>query len=557
MLNHKSYQLNARIRFYFKRFCKEKQVNFSKVIKYFIFLSICNSISASEFLIEEKPFPTSSPHVLANKDTIDSLDIINEGDALVPHVSDNILEIEERETLKHILFNEEFIPYNICYSKINTVLKGTAVIFGATAGLPLIVLARSAVESNEVLGWVFASSTVLSIGASRTWGLFHLLPDVNTLASNIKMMDKKERAYHSIKHIMCHLTGLSSSLPFTYAIYKYNTIKILALSTLISEYGLGTYAYLELFNKGNVLETLRGCLRCNQSQEDVILAQSKSRLISSLNNVVPNILTLENFSRAELIRKLSEDISFQQNEEDFLNDVLAIHNRSDSKLHKYFKIITESLSCGIPLSNAFQSTILSLNSARAISTSDLFAAGYAFVTVTPGVVLGLISTVNTMDDIYNSLFCLKGRSFVRHYYPKMKFGIMALSFVTSIMTASGSMFLTYDTLMNSPLRDFSMYFTIMNGIGAAIFESYSMRHILENLLQFYAEKYGSDEERNLIKLEKLANKLTFSLSAMNKKTFSHVIANIQNQSLKTELHSNSQTENNSKKFSCRASCNIL
>lgn len=453
-------------------------------------------------------------------------DILLDSDVPDTAVVEDLLNNSLTETdylLKKIMFPEVMVPKNECLSKSNYILRGITLFFGATAGFPFIVFARSAVPSNEALGWALAVPTVLSLGASRSWAMTQVIPDLNILRSEAKFATKRELAIALTKHTSCHIFGFLSSLSFSLTVYKYNTIKPLAISTFISEYILGTYGYIEFVNKSNIFKELKMNFTQCRSEDDLLLHKSRSKALLAANNVVPNILSLDNLERSEIIRILFDNINNQQNGKTFIRTLVNLQKESNIGLHAYFRPVVKLLIYSIPLSNAFQGVMLAINSSRVFSSSPWFTAGYTFVTVTPSFVIGLLSTGETIDDMYNNIFGLRGESFLGAYYPKTRIAIVGLSLLNSVLATSGAMFLTYDTINNSVLKDFALYFTLMNGIGIIIFETYTMRYILEKLIHLYAANYGDDDQKKLLKIEDTAERLASSLPTINDQFYKQLL----------------------------------
>lgn len=417
--------------------------------------------------------------------------------------------IDDDTFLENIITNHSFLAKSSYSNYCRNIAKSLALLFGSTSGIPLIILAKNASKNYETLGLIFAGATVFNIGVSRSWGLLQLISEENLL----KLEGTNKKTFYA-KIIFAHTIGFLSSLPFSYTVYHYNRgiPKYLTLSTLFAEYGLATYGYMELFSGRTI-----NLLNCKTYNNYDSLSQNyvdSANTISALNNVVSNLICADPLERKEKINNLTQFIDLGM-EKDFLNILLDMNK--DEESNSCYKTFAKLMICTIPLSNAFQNTIMSLNSSKAFNNSLWFSLGYTFATVTPSLTLGILMSRDTISNMYDSIYSVRNKNFLNKYHPNFYKSIIILSLLSSCLTASGSMFLSYDVIKNSILSDFATYFTIINGIGIVILESYVMRHVLENLLLMYLKEYGTEEEKKILKIKEKAENLHLVLKHRAKK----------------------------------------
>ena len=414
---------------------------------------------------------------------------------------DELNDKDEDRFLKIVTKCNSYLEKPYDSSCIRDFGKSLAFLFGSTAGIPLIVLAEKASGNHQAFGLTLACSTVFSIGVSRSWGLLQLISEDNLL----KLQGNNKGKFYA-KIAFSHITGLISSLPLSYTVYNYNRgiTKYLTISTLLAEYGIATYGYMEIFS-----ENIWGfCKLLNFETHNSygLLSQNCSiekNLISALENAVCN-LTYLHAEKQEKINQLTESIDLG-NVDDFFKILLDINR--EEEFNSFHKTLAKLMVCAIPLSNAFQNAIMSLNAAKDFNNSFLFGLGYTFVSVTPSLILGTLTSRETASDVYDSIFSQRNKNLLNTYHPNLYKSIITLALMSSCLTASGSMFLCYDIIKNSILGDLAVYFAILNGIGIVIFESYVIRLVLENLSLMHFKVYGSEEEKKLLKIKERAEKL--------------------------------------------------
>ncbi len=490
-----------------KEIKKELKGNFLFLLVLFLLNKTINAAFTNEQELVQSPFT-------AYRNPLGSLegesDTINTGQLNFVDREMSEVDDENDEIFEGIIASDSSLTKASDSSYRANIAKLLALSFGSTAGIPLIVLAKNASKNYKELSLAFAASTVFSIGISRSWGLLQLTSEENLL----KLQGMNKKIFYA-KIIFAHTIGILSSLPFSYTIYNYNrgVLKYLTLSTLFAEYGLATYGYMELLS-GNT-SGLINSLNCKTYNNYDSLSQNNTnstKLIQALNNAIPNLICANSSEKESKINSLIQCID---KDKDFLKTLLDI-NRED-ETNSCNKKLLESMICIIPLSNAVQNIVMSLNSSKAFSNSLWFSLGYTFVTVTPNLILGTITSRDTISEIYDSVYSVRNKNLLNAYYPNSYKGIIILSLISSCLTASGSMFLSYDIIKNSKFSDFAMYFTIVNGIGIVIFESYVMRLVLENLLFMYLKRYGTDEEKKILKIKEKTEKLHLYIKFGSKK----------------------------------------
>lgn len=225
------------------------------------------------------------------------------------------------------IFNDQVVSESNSRRNVRFFCKTLTSLLGITAGIPFLEAACDAAQGNRFLCVAFATGTGISYGLAATWvGL--------TLASKLDPISEEEAHFQKNKtspqrHVTVNLLAVVASITDIYSVYKYNTVKWLAIPSFIVDYTFKSQGYYELFDiMGNLF-----------SKQSTGLEESKSKKIIRYQ-IIPDLLIDSSHTPEELREDVYSKINSLVNnnlDEETINNLSFVQNVGHRE--KYRKIL--------------------------------------------------------------------------------------------------------------------------------------------------------------------------------------------------------------------------
>lgn len=387
-------------------------------------------------------------------------------------------------------------------SQQNNYFKYLSYLIWGNSGIPLIEPAFNVARGVNWLGYIFGGATFITVGTSRVWAINEVFKELE-----VENSPPSSRHISTFRHFSCHALGILSSLPFTYATYKFNKIKYFCIITFFSEYGLGTYAYYNVLNESTV-NNLKNSFTGPKPD-------NKKLILTLVEDLPEKLLSIKEEDRIVLIDSLLQS----KDERDLFNQIIQIF-KGENILHhtpttrERIQNAIKYLGFLIPLSNLVRSSILAYQSTALVYDSPYFAIPYTFVTVLPGFAIDLIATNQTFDSLYKLAPNKQKprKSLIRNNYPNAFLAAFLASIIIPSLAGTSNWFITFNTLEDSEFNNYQYFFSITNLIGFITFEAYAMYCVFSNLAEYHTHFYESQPNkkythfiRRLLRLKNVIN----------------------------------------------------
>ena len=422
---------------------------------------------------------SSSGTYIAQKDNIEMVELSEHDDTTIRTENNNdSFRKAVLECLKHDESINQHSSQNKCFKYLSYFIWGNS-------GIPLIEPAFNAARGVSWLGYIFGGATFITVGTSRVWAISEVFKE-------LEVENNPALSHHisTFRHFSCHTLGILSSLPFTYATYKFNKIKYFCIITFFSEYGLGTYAYYNVL-KEHTVKNLKNSFTSKKQD-------NKTLMLTLIEDLPEKLLSIKEEDRMNLMDSLLQS----RNEKELFSQVIQIFN-GENILHpipttrERIQAIIKYLGFLIPVSNLVRGSILAYQSSALVCDSPYFAIPYTFVTILPGFVIDLMATNQTFNSLYKLIPNRQKprKILIRNNYPNAFLAAFLASVIIPSLAGTSNWFITFNTLENSEFNNYQYFFSITNLIGFITFEAYAMYCIFSNLAEYHTHLHGSQQNK--------------------------------------------------------------
>jgi hypothetical protein len=449
--------------------------------------------------------PSSSGTYVAQKDHIEMVELSEQDDIAISTENNNPFR---KAVLKCLLHDENINQH----SSQNKYFKYLTYFIWGNSGIPLIEPAFNAARGVNWLGYIFGGATFITIGTSRVWTINEVFKELE-----VENNPASSRHISTFRHFGCHVLGILSSLPFTYATYKFNKIKYFCIITFFSEYGLGTYAYYNVLNE-NTVKNLKNSFTGKKPD-------NKKLILTLIEDLPEKLLSIEEENQIVLIDSLLQS----KDEKELFSKIIQIF-KGENILHhtptrrERIQSAIKYLGFLIPLSNLVRSSILAYQSTALVYDSPYFAIPYTFVTVLPGFAIDLIATNQTFDSLFKLTPNKQKprKSLMRNNYPNAFLAAFLASVIIPSLAGTSNWFITFNTLEDSEFDNYQYFFSITNLIGFITFEAYAMYSIFSNLAEYHTHFHGSQQNKKYTNFTHLLQRLKNVINIFPEENFSNL-----------------------------------
>ncbi|MCE3239376.1 MAG: hypothetical protein K0R24_2357, partial [Gammaproteobacteria bacterium] len=365
----------------------------------------------SEVNQEPKRLTLASPEPLSNVSFENPTEVIYDSDSdIITLLEDRVFPSNEADPfqsffVQHVKNNRD-IPETSTHKYFRYSIKFITYPFASMAGIPLLYLVHQAAGNVVALDYIFGVSTVLTAGISRTFVTHQILENLDPMSEEEYLIKAPNNWKSRARHISFYTLGILASLPFTYAVYKYNDVKYLAIITLIAESALNTYAYYQLSFGASLLRCA-----CSSSIDIDNAEKEREEIISSLDHFslfltsapIQRVgqIVKDNITDADTLERFLENIQFEETQE-----VVAITWKRG-----YPRKAARFLALSLPMINLTRNAILAWESSKLIYDPIWFSILYTAAIIAPGVVLDVLGTDATVCTLFDNIYhCTTGAS---------------------------------------------------------------------------------------------------------------------------------------------------
>lgn len=425
---------------------------------------------------------------------------------------------------RYIINNEQIEESTWTY-RMRVGIKVLTTLYGVTGGIPYISASCSAGQGIMFLCISFATGNIISTGGTMVWAGLRLANSLNPVSKEEKEITHSRVFCSALKHIACNVLGILVSIPGTYAVYKYNpdTLKFLAIPGFLNSYILSTLGYYEITNHTYLFQ---GILSIFQENNEMVIASNelKEKLINHIqNHAIPSILK-DSEIRNHLFSEntIPEDITIEDDTnvdtidtvKVFMKDLISLNflpnhiEPPERWKGGYPRKIIQYSSLILPFGSAIVNYLLTYELTSSLTNnSTLLSTPFSVTAVIPGFVLDTLLTTATattiFDTIYNQLRKRNTDNFTSYFYPTLNRIIPFVSVTLAGLSVTASWFVAYDTIEKSELKFLVYILPSMVFICNTIFQSFSIRDLFDDAINYYSAIRQDDKGETSIKISRL------------------------------------------------------
>lgn len=427
-------------------------------------------------------------------------------------------------SLKHIVYPEQignsytslltlenhiekiFVESNRTKSLINkNVLFNIATLalsLGAsTAGIAYFNIALDAAGDNKLLGYCFATATLVSYGGTAIWVSHEWLGKFFRAETSEQILLEDEPWY---RHFSANALAIFSSIPLAYGVYKFNNNNIkLGILGYCSAFGFEATGFYEILNKSSVLGKTLTYFSGGNYERTVMLR--KHKITSTiLFLILPAVI-----NNPKKLREL-----FTDNTQDnfvFFDKLVQLNRQLREK-----KIVPSNewlcgmprlgitiLFCAFPIGNAVTSTIFAWEFASSLFDNIVLKILFPLLTVTPNFTLNIIAAKSVAEQLFDGFYnLLQHRNLGSTAFKVSPIFAVVCAFVSLVFSgfsAAVDAYITHETLAEKLNSTFATILSFSDFMTSTIFEYFALTAISNTLLLLFYKKFGSMEQKEFLR----------------------------------------------------------